>query len=183
MILVRPGEPVIPIPPRIELPPRLIVPPPRIETPVIELPAIEIPQWPGGTPAGGLPNASAAEEREASPQKAKAAKAAPSLPLPSPPQLQLPEVPENPQPTKQSALAEATTITLPIVDVEVPVPRAEIVSTAAVTSAISVGAAMSATAMFKWLVRLMKPPLKAVVSKLLGRHRHTEPKTESPDGM
>ena len=173
---------MIPIPPRINLPPRLAIPVPRIETPVIELPAIEIPQLPGGTPGGGLPSASASGREESFPQKERAAKPAPSPPLPSSPQLQLPAIPENPQPTDQSALAEATTITLPIVDVEIPVPRAEIVSTAAITSAISVGAAMSATAMFKWLVRLMKPVLKAVVSKLPGPHRRKEPKTESPDG-
>ena len=173
---------MLPIPPRIELPPKLLIPVPRLETPLIELPAIEIPQLPGDTPGGGFPSASASEEPETSPQKEKAAKPAPSPPLPLPPQLRLPAIPENPQPKDQSALAEATTITLPIVDVEIPVPRAEIVSTAAVTSAISVGAAMSATAMFKWLVRLMKPALKAALSKLPVLRRRKGPKKGSPDG-
>lgn len=175
---------MIPIPPRIKLPPKLAIPVPRIETPVIELPTIEIPQLPGGTPSGGLPSALVSEEEEASPQKEKAASTAPPPPLRLPRQLlQRVEQTIPPAPRQETALAEATTITLPIVDVEIPVPRAEIVSTAAITSAISVAAAMSATTMFKWLVRLMKPTFKAVASKLLGRHPHTEPKTESPDGM
>lgn len=173
---------MIPIPPRIDLPPRLLIPKPRLDTPAIELPAIEVPQMPGGTPGSGVPGASASDEEEESPQKEKAAKAAPSPPLPTLPQLRLPAVPVTPQQREQSALAEATTITLPIVDVEVPVPRAEIVSTAAITSAISVGAAMSATAMFKWLVRVMKPTFKAVASKLSGLRRRKGPKTESPGG-
>jgi hypothetical protein len=143
---------------------------------VVNLPQIELPQVLQAPQSGRLPTASAAERKEASQQKGKeAAPKPPTPPLKTPSGEQLQKLIGS-QAETQSALAEATTITLPIVDLEVPVPRAEIVSTAAITSTISVGAAMSASVVYKWLVNAMKPVFKAAASRVFGRHRHKEPK-------
>ena len=71
------------------------------------------------------------------------------------------EVPSSPLPS-----AETTTLTVPGTSLRVPVPKAEIVSAAAVTSVISVGATLAATSMFKRLVSAMKPVVKAAVKKV-----------------
>ena len=61
---------------------------------------------------------------------------------------------------------EVTTIELPIVNLKVPVPRKEVVVTAATTSVVSVGAALIGTSIFKRLLAAMKPVIKAAVKKL-----------------
>jgi L-fucose isomerase-like protein len=71
------------------------------------------------------------------------------------------EVPSSPLPS-----AETTTLTVPGTSIKVPVPKAEIVSAAAVTSVISVGATLAATSMFKHLVSAMKPVFKAAAKKV-----------------
>ena len=71
------------------------------------------------------------------------------------------EVPSSPLPS-----AETTTLTVPGTSLRVPVPKAEIVSAAAVTSVISVGATLAATSVFKRLVSAMKPVLKAAAKKV-----------------
>lgn len=63
-------------------------------------------------------------------------------------------------------LAEATTINLPGTDIQVPVPKAEIVTAAAVTSVVSVAATLTATSLFKQLVSLFKPVINIVVKKI-----------------
>ena len=59
-----------------------------------------------------------------------------------------------------------TTIELPIVNIKVPVPRKEVVVTAATTSVISVGAALLGTSIFKRLVTAFKPAFKALAKKV-----------------
>ena len=121
-----------------------------LETPILELPKAEVPSYkPLYFPFNSqliddsvpLNNAKAAEEtpeKKPAPPVIQAITAPPpspikteyqsnELPLPSTPQPQLPE----PQ------LAEATTINLPGTDIQVPVPKAEIVAAAAVTSVVS----------------------------------------------
>jgi len=62
--------------------------------------------------------------------------------------------------------AEVTEIVVPGTSIAVPVPKAEILSAAATTSVISVGATLAATSMFKRLVSVMKPAFKAVAAKV-----------------
>ena len=62
--------------------------------------------------------------------------------------------------------AEVTEIVVPGTSIAVPVPKAEILSVAATTSVISVGATLAATSMFKRLVQVMKPVFKAVAGKV-----------------
>ena len=78
-------------------------------------------------------------------------------------------------------LAEVQTITLPIIGVEVPVPRTEILATAATTAGISsfvaVGGTLFATTLFRQLQPLLKPIFKAVFKKLAKVRKKPPPLT------
>jgi hypothetical protein len=54
---------------------------------------------------------------------------------------------------------------VPVLDKEIPVPSAEILSTAATTATVSVAATLTATAIFKQLVSVMKPIIKKILTK------------------
>ena len=54
---------------------------------------------------------------------------------------------------------------VPILDKEIPVPSGEILSTAATTATVSVAATLTATAIFKQLVSVMKPVIKKILTK------------------
>jgi len=94
--------------------------------------------------------------------------AAPPIVAPTPrvqvPQYQIPD--KKPVLSDSPQLAEATTITVPGLDIEIPVPRAEIVSAAAITSVVSVTATLTATSLFKRLVSAFKPVIKAVTKQI-----------------
>ena len=66
----------------------------------------------------------------------------------------------------EPSAAEVTTVVVPGTSVKIPVPKAEILSAAATTSVISVGATLAATSMFKRLVQVFKPTFKAVAAKI-----------------
>ena len=66
----------------------------------------------------------------------------------------------------QPVSAETTTVTLPGTAIQIPVPKAEILSAAATTSVISVAATLGATALFKRLVSLFKPVISVAVKRL-----------------
>ena len=57
-------------------------------------------------------------------------------------------------------------INIPIVDFEMPVPEQEILITAGTTAAVSVAATLTATAAFKWAVKVLKPIIKTAIKKL-----------------
>ena len=65
-------------------------------------------------------------------------------------------------------------VNIPIMNVKVPVPESEILITAGTTAVISVAATLSATAAFKWLVKILKPILKMLWKKISGNKK---PKT------
>lgn len=159
-----------------------------LPAPVLEWPRAEIPSY---TPlvypyANGGPNGSFGvdtSEPQAEPQEKKPAPPlAPSIPVPAltipEPQFQTPEYTPSLQPEQQNRpqLAEATTITLPGTDIQIPVPKAEIVTAAAVTSVVSVAATLTATSLFKRLVSLLKPVINVIikrVNKLLNKKQLT----------
>ena len=66
----------------------------------------------------------------------------------------------------EPSAAEVTTVVVPGTSVKIPVPKAEILSAAATTSVISVGATLAATSMFKRLVQVFKPTFKAVAARI-----------------
>mgnify|MGYP003133719699 CR=1 FL=1 len=134
------GEP--PLFPSITLPE-----PPNLPRPVLDIPRADIPSYtPLVVPPSDLkppPGVKPSAKKEPTKQKPQ--------PVVQPPQIQLPEV---------------QTIDIPGTDIEVPVPSGEILVTAATTAFVSVAATLSATALFKYLVTLMKPVFKQVWSKI-----------------
>jgi len=161
--------PVKPLPPTIELP-----------LPAIELPSFVPPVLPVQSDAP-VPTIAEEEEKEERPARPAAPVARP--PAIVVPPLQIETLPPE-QPTSGSDAApqqtdrqtpesvETTSITIPGTDIQVPVPRAEILSAAATTSVISVAATLAATGLFKRLVSLMKPIITQVwklIQKKRGR--------------
>ena len=57
-------------------------------------------------------------------------------------------------------------VTVPIIDKDVPVPSQEILVTAVSTATVSVAATLTATAVFKRLVSLLKPIIKTAWTKI-----------------
>ena len=65
-------------------------------------------------------------------------------------------------------------VNIPVVNIKMPVPESEILITAGTTAVISVAATLTATAAFKWVVKILKPILKTLWKKISGS---TKPKT------
>ena len=57
-------------------------------------------------------------------------------------------------------------INIPIVNLKMPVPEQEILITAGTTAAVSVAAPLTATAAFKWAVKVLKPIMKTAIGKI-----------------
>ena len=167
------------------LPPNIPIPTvPPLPKPALDLPRVEVPSYPpivlpysGTTEA--LPQTTSSEEQKLSSEEQKIPAAAPPPSTAIAPPLTQPEVPEDestsslkPELNSPSHSAETTSITLPGTDIQIPVPKAEIISAAATTSAISVAATLSATAVFKHLVTVFKPAITQAwkrVQKLRGK--------------
>ena len=93
------------------------------------------------------------------------------------------EVKEEPEELKENPIPEVRKINIPWTEVEIPVPREEIVATAATTAAVSVVATLTATSMFNYLVKILKPVFMQVVKRIqkkLGKDGDT--KTEERPG-
>ena len=75
---------------------------------------------------------------------------------------------ENPTPqqTQIDLPSEVQILDIPFMDLKIPMPTTEIMTAAATTSVISVGATLAATSCFKYLVMVMKPTLKQTWNKL-----------------
>ena len=71
-----------------------------------------------------------------------------------------------PPPTPRISVPTTPTIRIPSTDIDVPVPSAEILTTAATTAVVSVAATLTATSLFKWCVSAMKPVFKAAWTKI-----------------
>ena len=71
---------------------------------------------------------------------------------------------------KPAQSQEITTITIPGTDIDVPVPRGEIVSTAVITAGASSVAAVAGTLLagrlFQWLQKVLKPIITKVLKRL-----------------
>ena len=152
-----------------------IPPPPPLPAPVLELPRAEIPSYtplviPPAPKAAGTPPLQVeppAKPAEPAPETQqnlrqlirealRQAEAAPSVRRVEPSVQAIPE----------PLAAEVTEIVVPGTQLKIPVPKAEILSAAATTSVISVGATLAATSMFKRLVQVFKPTFKALAAKV-----------------
>ena len=72
----------------------------------------------------------------------------------------------KPKSTKPPTPPEAQIVEIPFTDIEVPMPTTTIMTTAATTAFISVAATLTATSLFKWLVKIFKPLFKQIWTKL-----------------
>jgi hypothetical protein len=73
---------------------------------------------------------------------------------------------ESSKPTKPNLPKEAQIVDIPFTDISVPMPTTTIMTTAATTAFISVGATLTATSLFKYIVMILKPVFKQTWSKL-----------------
>ena len=79
---------------------------------------------------------------------------------------------------------EIQTITIPWIDHELPVPKEEIVVAAGMTAAVSVVATLTATSLFKQVVKILKPVFMQVVKRIqkkLGKDT-TDGESQEPPG-
>ena len=154
--------------------PTLSIPrPPDLPAPVLELPSAQIPSYtplviPPAASADTLPVQVETPARRDEPEREtqqnlrqlvrealRQAQATPSVR----------RVESSSQAIPEPLAAEVTTVVVPGTSVKIPVPKAEILSAAATTSVISVGATLAATSMFKRLVQIFKPTFKALAKK------------------
>lgn len=155
------GEPpIIPftkLPEAVALPPRMSLPVPS--GPIPSYQPLVLPS------AAQIRQMRASEDSAQQNQEEKSkAKPLPSKPLTPalPVDIQIPdEVPQE---------KEITTFTLPGTELEIPVPKAEVVTTAGVTAGVaalaSVGATMAAGPMFQRIVKILKPVMKTALKKI-----------------
>ena len=87
------------------------------------------------------------------------------IPMVVPPNnLQAPEGVKMEQEEKENTGMQK--INIPIVNLKMPVPEQEILITAGTTAAVSVAATLTATAAFKWAVKVLKPIMKTAIGKI-----------------
>ena len=135
------APPVLPV---IRLPEPLVLPRPVLEVPRADLPSYK----PIVVPPSDLrppPGVAGTTPSEQEPKKAAPKPKPKPVKPPTPPEIRYGEV--------------------PVLDKEIPVPSAEILSTAATTATVSVAATLTATAIFKQLVSVMKPIIKKILTK------------------
>jgi len=132
-----------PIFPSINLPGQVIPEPPMLPEPILAVPTADVPSYqPMITPPEFLsPPVGVPREGEE-------------------------EVKEEPEEQKENPIPEVRKINIPWTEVEIPVPREEIVATAATTAAVSVVATLTATSMFNYLVKILKPVFMQVVKRI-----------------
>ena len=84
---------------------------------------------------------------------------------------------EETQTKQENPLPEVRRVNIPWTDIEIPVPKEEIVATAATTAAVSVVATLTATSLFNYLVKIFKPVFMQAVKRIqkkLGKDGPTE---------
>jgi len=146
-----------PIFPSINLPDQIIPEPPKLPQAILEIPRAKAPAYiPMVAPPSELrPPVGVPKEGEEEVTKEKKEP-------PPPPEIQ--------------------TITIPWIDHELPVPKEEIVVAAGMTAAVSVVATLTATSLFKQVVKILKPVFMQVVKRIqkkLGKNT-TNGETQEP---
>ena len=159
---------VVPLLPPIPLPNAFQLP-----APTLDLPLVDTPRWvpipprikdiaEPGIPQTPLPAEPVEQEQSNPPQL----EPAPSPPVPPTEPALLPELPEVPTEVEP----EGNAITVPIIEVELPLPSNEVMivtaTTATVAAVASVGGALVAKTFFDYLLKLIKPLLKIILKKI-----------------
>ena len=159
---------VVPLLPPIPLPNAFQLP-----APTLDLPWLDPPRWvpipprikdiaEPGVPETTPPAAPVEQEQSNPPQL----EPAPPPPVPPNEPAPLPEIPEVPTEVEP----EGNAITVPIIEVELPLPSNEVMivtaTTATVAAVASVGGALVAKTFFDYLLKLIKPLLKIILKKI-----------------
>lgn len=142
----------------------------QIPTPTLDIPLVNPPRWvpiPSRLNELAEPTAPQTEPKEEPVEETPVRQAPPTLSTPVQPVepfIPLPDVNTEEKPEIDNS------ITIPIIEVELPLPSNEIMITTSVTATVaavaSVGGALMAKTIFDYLVRLIKPLLKTIINKL-----------------
>ena len=137
------GDP--PIFPSINLPTQILPNPPILPKPILEIPRAQAPTY--------MPMIAPPEELR------------PPVGVPKEGEEEVTE--DKKTHTKQeNPLPEVRRVNIPWTDIEIPVPKEEIVATAATTAAVSVVATLTATSLFNYLVKIFKPVFMQAVKRI-----------------
>lgn len=172
---------VAPLLPPIPLPNAFQLPAPTLDVPLVNPPRwVLVPQRLKDYPEPVAPQTESSKktEEEEKPAERKVdpplKEKPPKLPQPPPVTFHpLPALPEQKLDTVLNGPTEVTeenSITIPLIEVEIPLPSNEIMITASTTATVaavaSVGGALVAKTVFDNVLQLIKPVLKIVVNKL-----------------
>ena len=151
-----------PVFPSINLPTQILPDPPILPTPILEIPRADVPTY--------------------MPMFAPPDQLRPPVGVPREGEEEVTED-EKTQTKQENPLPEVRRVNIPWTDIEIPVPKEEIVATAATTAAVSVVATLTATSLFNYLVKIFKPVFMQAVKRIqkkLGKDGDTKTE-ECPD--
>ena len=152
----------------------------QIPAPTLDIPLVNPPRWvpiPNQLNEPEGPAVSEPEPKEETVEEAPVRQAPPPpTPTPAPfppiffPAPALPPLPVLPEVKSEETTEADNSITIPIIEVELPLPSNEIMITTSVTATAaavaSVGGAIAAKTIFDYLIRLIQPLLKTIINKL-----------------
>ena len=145
-----------PVFPSINLPTQILPNPPILPTPILEVPKADVPTY--------------------MPMFAPPDQLRPPVGVPREGEEEVTEDKKT-QTKQENPLPEVRRVNIPWTDIEIPVPKEEIVATAATTAAVSVVATLTATSLFNYLVKIFKPVFMQAVKRIqkkLGKDGPTE---------
>ena len=137
------GDP--PIFPSINLPTQILPNPPILPKPILEIPRAQAPTY--------MPMIAPPDELR------------PPVGVPKEGEEEVTEDKKT-QTKQENPLPEVRRVNIPWTDIEIPVPKEEIVATAATTAAVSVVATLTATSLFNYLVKIFKPVFMQAVKRI-----------------
>ena len=164
--------PSINFPPPIRLPPPIIAPNDPIDLPTFNIPEWEpVPIYRDQVPGIGNVDESDNEDENTEETKEETETKPEQAPV-KPPAIELPPIPLPPLPGEVIPETEMVNeVTIPIINMDVPLPKTEIVviavTTAGVAAIASVGGTMIANQVFRQLVKVFKPLIKTILKKLM----------------
>ncbi len=134
-----------PVFPSINLPTQILPDPPILPTPILEVPRADVPTY--------------------MPMFAPPDQLRPPVGVPREGEEEVTEDKKT-QTKQENPLPEVRRVNIPWTDIEIPVPKEEIVATAATTAAVSVVATLTATSLFNYLVKIFKPVFMQAVKRI-----------------
>jgi len=168
--------PSINFPPPIRLPPPIIAPRDPIDLPTFNIPGWEpVPIYRDQVPGIGNVDESDNEDKNTEETKEETEEQTETKPEQAPVKpatVELPPIPLPPSPGEVIPETEMVNeVTIPIINMDVPLPKTEIVviavTTAGVAAIASVGGTMIANQVFRQLVKVFKPLIKTILKKLM----------------